>query len=326
MRASLTTVCTPGFLDAFAHDKPTGDVTDFTERDATWQRLLDFLRWHTHVEIDTSESLEHLIQRQPLVRALLTRDPACGFTVGYPAGREETPARTELLLTDDSRAAEKSLCAGRLAATPEQAYTVWQQAGQRRSTEVRRGGEVAAWSDLVEPVATQSIVIVDRFLATEAAQVEENVLPLVEALVPEHAAHRLHVLLVMAAMPDGKKRSVPAAQMHDSVVAHLKSVRPHVEAHVCVVQSVAGAIREEHDRHVYTDYVDYFSGHSLSYFKRGACAVKTTLEKKPFTDQALRQDAEARLRDIGRLVRDAPDHMLGVQYIAGQRPPWCKNV
>ncbi|WP_281613490.1 hypothetical protein [Flammeovirga sp. SubArs3] len=115
-----------------------------------------------------------------------------------------------------------------------------------------------------------SMVIIDNYLLKDLGEMDENLIPMLNSLLPEKLESKVYQLTLIGV----ELRDKPAS-MKKYLEWELKNKlkRPY-EIEVCVVKTESN---KNHDRNIFTNYLWIHSGHSFTYMRRQQVSKNTNL-------------------------------------------------
>ncbi|MBB6459531.1 hypothetical protein [Flammeovirga kamogawensis] len=114
-----------------------------------------------------------------------------------------------------------------------------------------------------------SMVIIDNYLLKDLGEMEENLIPMLDALMPEKLEVTFQLTLISVDLRD------KPASMKKYIEWELKNKlkRPY-NIEVCVIKTESN---KNHDRNIFTNYLWMHSGHSFTYLRRQQISKNTNL-------------------------------------------------
>lgn len=121
-----------------------------------------------------------------------------------------------------------------------------------------------------------SMVVMDNYILKDPDEIAENLLPLLDALLPMQLqeAHFSLMVVTVETQDDPRERKKLLEDM-------LQRLRPYPFS-VCLL--LVGSY-DNHDRNIFTNYLWLHSGHSFTYFRQGRVSKKTNLMLFPLSYQ-----------------------------------------
>ncbi|ANQ51251.2 hypothetical protein KMW28_16890 [Flammeovirga yaeyamensis] len=115
-----------------------------------------------------------------------------------------------------------------------------------------------------------SMIVIDNYLLKDLGEMEENLIPMLDALLPEKLDARTYQLTLVGV----DLRDKPAS-MKKYIEWELKNkLKRSYEIEVCVVKTESN---KNHDRNIITNYLWLHSGHSFTYVRRNQISKNTNL-------------------------------------------------
>ncbi|KXX70092.1 hypothetical protein [Flammeovirga sp. SJP92] len=114
-----------------------------------------------------------------------------------------------------------------------------------------------------------SMVIIDNYLLKDLGEMEENLIPMLDALLPEELEVTFQLTLISVDLRD-KPLSM---KKYIEWELNKKLNRPY-QIEVCVIKTESN---KNHDRNIFTNYLWMHSGHSFTYLRRQQVSKNTNL-------------------------------------------------
>ncbi|AZQ60966.1 hypothetical protein EI427_01665 [Flammeovirga pectinis] len=114
-----------------------------------------------------------------------------------------------------------------------------------------------------------SMVIIDNYLLKDLGEIEENLIPMLDALLPEKLEVTYQLTLISVDLRD------KPASMKKYIEWELnKKLKRPYDIEVCVIKTESN---KNHDRNIFTNYLWMHSGHSFTYLRRQQISKNTNL-------------------------------------------------